>query len=85
MASVGMDGRLWVMTGPIGGETRTTPPFPTAAGKESQLRFTREKVQPDRFESRMDYTEDGGRSWKPGNHQVFRRGEAQGKVGSLPR
>jgi hypothetical protein len=73
MASVGADGHLWVMTGPAGGETRTTPPTPLADGGTMQLRFTRFNVTPDRFESRMETSTDGGTSWKPGNHQVFKR------------
>ncbi len=73
MVSVGADGRLWIMTGPLGGETRTTQEFKTAKGTTSQLRFTRFNVSADRFESKMEYTEDGGVSWKPGNHQIFRR------------
>lgn len=73
MASVGTDGRLWVMTGPMGGASRTTPPFATAGGGEAQLRFTTFNVTLDRFESRMEYTEDGGKTWLPGNHQVFVR------------
>lgn len=72
MASVGGDGRLWVMTGPLGGEQRTTAQFETAQGS-SQLRFTRFNVGADRFESKMEYSEDGGASWKPGNHQLFKR------------
>jgi hypothetical protein len=78
MASVGADGTLWVMTGPAGSETRTTPPFPTAGGGTMQLRFTRFNVTPDRFESRMEVSTDGGSSWKPGNHQVFSRAVAAG-------
>ena len=73
MVSVGADGNLWVMTGPLGGETRTTQPFTTQGGGHAQLRFTRFNVSMDRFESRMEYSEDGGETWKPGNHQVFRR------------
>lgn len=73
MVSVGADGRLWVMTGPLGGEQRLSQPFGTADGGTGQLRFTRSKVTADAFESRMDYTEDGGLTWKPGNHQRFRR------------
>ena len=73
MVSVGADGRLWVMTGPLGGETRTTQEYATANGGTGQLRFTRFNVAEDSFESRMEYTEDGGRTWKPGNHQWFRR------------
>jgi hypothetical protein len=78
MASVGGDGHLWVMTGPAGGETRTTPPTPLADGGTMQLRFTRFNVTPDRFESRMETSTDGGASWKPGNHQVFRRALSSG-------
>jgi hypothetical protein len=78
MASVGADGFLWVMTGPAGGETRTTQPVPTSNGGTMQLRFTRFNVAPDRFESRMDVSTDGGSSWKPGNHQVFSRAAAAG-------
>lgn len=73
MASVGGDGNLWVMTGAAGSDTRTTKPFPTADGKTSQLRFTRYNVKPDSFESKMEYTEDGGKTWLPGNHQTFQR------------
>ncbi len=73
MVSVGADGRLWTMTGAAGEEVRTTPPFQGADGKESQLRFTRYNVKPDSFESKMEYTRDGGKTWLPGNHQVFRR------------
>jgi hypothetical protein len=61
------------MTGPLGSETRTTRPFTSADGGESQLRFTRYNVKPDSFESRMEYTSDGGETWLPGNHQVFTR------------
>lgn len=73
MSSVGPDGRLWIMTGPLGGEVRTTQEYEDSSGGVGQLRFTRYNVMPDRFESRMEYTEDGGRTWKPGNHQEFRR------------
>ena len=79
MASVGADGHLWVMTGPAGGETRTTAPTPLADGGNMQLRFTRFAVAPDRFESRMEVSLDGGESWKPGNHQLFvRAGDNRG-------
>ena len=73
MVSVGADGQLWTMTGPLGEETRTTQEFKSQDGKDSQLRFTRYNVAQDTFESRMEYTEDGGKTWKPGNHQMFRR------------
>ncbi len=83
MASVGADGHLWVMTGPAGSETRTTPPTSTSDGGTLQLRFTRFNVTPDRFESRMEVSTDGGASWKPGNRQVFKRAapEASGSAG----
>jgi len=73
MVSVGSDGRLWIMTGPLGGDTRTTREFPTAAGGNGRLRFTRFNVSSEAFESRMEFTEDGGKTWKPGNRQTFRR------------
>lgn len=73
MVSVGADGQLWVMTGPLGGEVRMTPEFPTASGGKGMLRFTRFNVSPDAFESRMEYSDDGGTTWKPGNRQVFKR------------
>jgi len=75
MVSVGADGTLWVMTGPLGEETRLTKEFPTTTGGTGQLRFTRFNVNPDAFESKMEYTEDGGQSWTAGNHQQFRRAE----------
>jgi hypothetical protein len=73
MVSVGGDGKLWIMTGAVGDEVRSTQPFRTTDGKESQLRFTRYNVTPDRFESKMEYTLDGGKTWLPGNHQIFTR------------
>jgi len=73
MISVGKDGHLWIMSGPAGGETRTTPPTPLSDGSIIQLRFTRYNVSPDRFESKMELTNDGGSTWLPGNHQVFVR------------
>lgn len=73
MVSVGRDGNLWIMTGPLGGEQRLSQEFQTAAGGAGRLRFTRYNVSRNAFESRMEYTEDGGETWKPGNHQTFRR------------
>ncbi|REJ81252.1 MAG: hypothetical protein DWQ36_18925 [Acidobacteria bacterium] len=73
MVSVGADGRLWRMRGPLGGETRTTEEYATADGGTGQLRFTRYAVSADRFESKMEWTDDGGATWHPGNHQVFVR------------
>jgi hypothetical protein len=73
MVAVGADGRLWRMIGPLGGEVRTTPEFETADGGRGQLRFTRYNVSADAFESKMEYTVDGGKTWTPGNHQQFRR------------
>lgn len=72
MTSVGADGQLFVMTGPLGGETRETS-FTGPDGRRVQLRFTRSNVAPDRFESRMERSVDGGATWQPGNHQVFTR------------
>lgn len=77
MVSVHAEGRPWVMTGALGEETRYTQPFDTQDGKTGQLRFTRSNVAKDRFESRMEYTEDGGKTWKPGNRQQFRRPQAK--------
>jgi hypothetical protein len=73
MVSVGADGRLWVMSGKLGEETRYTEPFATQDGGTAQLRFTRYNVRADTFESKMEYSEDGGKSWMPGNHQTFIR------------
>jgi hypothetical protein len=79
MVSVGADGKLWIMSGALGQEVRTTQEFKTASGGVGQLRFTRYSVSRDSFESKMEYTEDGGRTWTPGNHQVFRRAAADGQ------
>lgn len=73
MVSVGGDGQLWIMTGPLGGEERLSQTYPTAGGGTGRLRFTRDQVTAAGFESRMAYTQDGGQTWKPGNHQTFRR------------
>lgn len=73
MVSVGGDGQLWIMTGPLGGDRRQTPAVPMPDGGTLQLRFTRSSVTPTRFESRMERSTDGGKTWLPGNHQVFVR------------
>ena len=73
MVSVGADGNLWIMTGPLGAEFRLSQEFETPKGATARLRFTRFNVLSDMFESRMEYTDDGGKTWKPGNRQVFRR------------
>lgn len=72
MVSVGADGDLWVMTGPIAGETRTTLPKTMPDGTVLELRFTRFEVTADSFRSRMEYRAGGG-EWKPGNRQAFQR------------
>lgn len=41
MVSVGKDGKLWIITGPLGEETRYTEKVATQSGDEGQLRFTR--------------------------------------------
>ena len=73
MTSVGSDGQLWVMTGPAGGETRVSTPTALPDGRRLTLRFTRFNVTANSFESRMETSFDGGASWRPGNHQSFRR------------
>jgi hypothetical protein len=47
-----------------------------ADGELNVMRVTRFNVSPDRLEARMDVSTDGGISWKPGHHQVFRRAAA---------
>lgn len=73
MVSVGADGQLWRMSGPDDGETRTTPPTPMPDGTTLMLRFTRYDVEPDRFRSRMELSNDAGETWRLGNRQAFRR------------
>lgn len=73
MTSVGTGGKLWIMTGPLGGNVRSTPEYKDPAGGTLRLRFTRYNVKPDSFESKMEVTRDGGKTWKPGNHQRFVR------------
>lgn len=73
MVSVGPDGQLWTMTGPQDSETRSTPIVQMPDGSTLKLRFTRFNVTPDRFESRMERSTDGGETWTLGNRQVFLR------------
>lgn len=78
MVSVGADGQLWIMTGPVDGEVRGTPDVAMPDGSVMRLRFARSAVTPDGFESRMEYSTDRGATWAPGNHQRFRRRKADG-------
>ena len=73
MVAVGGDGNLWVMTGPLGGSTRYSQEYTARDGGTGQLRFTTFNVTPDAFESKMEYTSDGGKTWTQGNHQQFVR------------
>lgn len=75
MVAVHADGKLWVMTGELGGNVRYSKEFETSDGGTGQLRFTRFNVTDEGFESKMEYTSDGGESWTQGNHQVFRRAD----------
>jgi len=80
MVSVGQDGQLWVMTGSDTSEVRETPVVAMGDGSTITLRFTRFNVMADSFESRMERSSDGGKTWLPGNHQLFRRaGVSDGK------
>lgn len=73
MVSVGADGQLFTMTGPLGDETHHSQVFKAPDGTDMQLRFTRYDVTANRFESRMERTTDGGKTWVRGNRQVFER------------
>ncbi|MBX7540079.1 hypothetical protein [Qipengyuania sphaerica] len=73
MVSVGPDGQLWTMTGADTTETRETPVVTNPDGSTIKLRFTRFNVTENRFESRMDRSSDGGKTWVQGNHQLFVR------------
>jgi hypothetical protein len=73
MVSVDQAGITWVMTGTEGTDQRSTEDRTMSDGSRMRLRFTRFNVTPGRFESRMDYSTDGGSSWTQGNHQTFVR------------
>lgn len=73
MISVGQDGIPWTMTGDAGSEVRETPNRPMSDGSTLKLRFIRFNVEKDRFESRMERSLDGGKTWQRANHQVFTR------------
>lgn len=77
MVSVGPDGKLWIMTGALGGDQRMTQEYATPDGGSGQLRFTRYNVKEDSFESKMEYTSDGGETWVMGNHQLFKRAKVE--------
>lgn len=85
MVSVGADGNLWTMTGPLGGNRRMSQEFATANRATRRLLFTPLKVTPEAFESKMEYTDDGGKTWTAGNHQRFvrqKQGEPRCSQGS---
>jgi hypothetical protein len=67
MVAVGGDGNLWVMTGPLGGNTRRSQEYTARDGGTGQLRFTTYNVTDDAFESKMEYTSDGGTSPSAGS------------------
>jgi hypothetical protein len=73
MASVDADGQLTVMAGAAGADTRATASVKLADGRRMLQRYTRYAVGPDRFESRLETSYDGGRTWKPDLHQLYVR------------
>ncbi len=73
MAQVDADGQLTVMSGNARSDLRTTAAVTRPDGSKVQLRVTRFNVGPDRFESRLDVSIDGGENWRPGSHQRFVR------------
>lgn len=73
MISVGRDGIPWTMTGDASSEVRETSNRPMSDGSTLKLRFIRFNVEQDRFESRMERSVDGGKTWQRANHQVFTR------------
>jgi hypothetical protein len=73
MVAVDQAGVRWVMTGEDGTNVRSTEDRLMSDGSRMRLRFTRYNVAPDRFESKMEYSTDGGATWSQGNRQVFRR------------
>jgi len=79
MAQVDANGQLTVLSGAAGNELRSTTPVPAPDGSKMQLRVTRYNVGPDRFDSRLDVSTDGGTNWRPGHHQRFVR--AKGEAG----
>lgn len=73
MSAVGKDGKLWIMTGKLGEDSRETAYYSPEPNVEQKLRFTRFNVKADSFESKMEYTLDRGDTWTQGNHQLFTR------------
>ncbi len=47
-------------------------------GQLQLMRVTRFNASPDRLEARLEVSRDGGASWKPGHHHVFRRAATGG-------
>jgi hypothetical protein len=73
MAQVGADGQLVVMSGPAGAQTRRSAAVELPDGRRVLQRHTRYGVTPDRFEAKVETSDDGGASWKPAYHQLFVR------------
>ena len=73
MISVGSDGRPWRMIGPDDSEVRTTANTPMPNGTKLMLRFTRHNIEQDSFQSTMESSDDGGKTWHLGNRQRFKR------------
>ena len=82
MVSVDQNGVRWVMTGEEGSDVRATADRTMSDGSRLRLRFTRFAIAPDRFESRMDFSADGGATWTQGNRQVFLRRPAAAGAGA---
>jgi hypothetical protein len=73
MATVGADGQLQVLAGAAGTDTRTSAAVALPDGRRMVKRYTRYRVEADRFESCLETSYDGGRSWQPGLHHLFVR------------
>jgi hypothetical protein len=73
MASVGGDGNLLVVSGPLGSAELRSEPVRFSDTVVGRLKFTRLNVTANSFDTRTEISDDGGKTWKMMNRQKFKR------------
>jgi len=73
LVSVSSEGDLWILKGGLDQYVITSDPREQLNGKTVQIRFTHYNIEENSFEAIMEYTIDGGKTWRKAYRQIITR------------
>jgi hypothetical protein len=73
IVDVNQDGELWILSGNMEDDILTSQTKERPNGSTMTIRFTHRNRKKDSFEALMEYSSDGGKSWKRGYYQYITR------------